>query len=96
MRHRYLVCYDVSNDKRLRMVHKTMLGYGDPMQYSVFCCDLAETERLLMVAAVLKHMNQREDRLMIANLGPTKARGKVAIEWHGKNPGFTERRVVIV
>lgn len=33
MRNTYLVTYDISNDLRLRRVHKTMLGYGDHLQY---------------------------------------------------------------
>ena len=35
-RHRVLVCYDVREPKRLRQTYRTMLGYGDPLQYSVF------------------------------------------------------------
>ena len=38
MRQSYLVCYDISDDKRLRKVFKTMRGYGDHLQYSVFEC----------------------------------------------------------
>ncbi|HZT68334.1 MAG TPA: CRISPR-associated endonuclease Cas2, partial [Terriglobia bacterium] len=34
MRTSYLVCYDISDDKRLRKVHKVMRGFGDHLQYS--------------------------------------------------------------
>ena len=44
MRSSYLVCYDISNDKRLRQVFKTMRGYGDHLQYSVFECQLTSTD----------------------------------------------------
>mgnify|MGYP000653098870 CR=1 FL=1 len=47
-RHRYVVCYDVREPKRLRKMHHTLLGYGDPLQYSVFVCDLSAAERVLM------------------------------------------------
>jgi CRISPR-associated protein Cas2 len=51
-RHRYVVCYDVREPKRLRKTHQTLLGYGDPLQYSVFVCDLSAAERVLMEEAV--------------------------------------------
>jgi len=40
MRSVYLVCYDVADDKRLRKTYKKMRGFGDPVQYSVFRCEL--------------------------------------------------------
>ena len=44
MRNTFLVTYDISNDLRLRRVHKTMLGYGDHLQYSVFECQFTPTD----------------------------------------------------
>lgn len=38
MRSIYLVCYDICNPLRLAKVGKTMLGFGDRVQYSVFEC----------------------------------------------------------
>lgn len=34
------VTYDICQDKRLARVHKTMRGFGDHLQYSVFECQL--------------------------------------------------------
>jgi CRISPR-associated protein Cas2 len=83
MRHRYLVAYDVSDPQRLRRIYKKMLGYGDPIQYSVFCCDLSDVERTLMKEAVGEIMNMSADRLMIADLGPVDGRAASAIEFLG-------------
>jgi len=33
MRSSYLVAYDISDDKRLRSVFKTMCAYGDHLRY---------------------------------------------------------------
>ena len=44
VRNTYLVTYDVANDYRLRRVHKTMRGFGDHLQYSVFECQLTRTD----------------------------------------------------
>jgi CRISPR-associated protein Cas2 len=32
----YLLAYDIANPKRLMRVHRTVKGYGMPLQYSVF------------------------------------------------------------
>ena len=48
MRNVYLVCYDVANDKRLRRTFKKMCGFGDPLQYSVFRCELSPPEKQMM------------------------------------------------
>jgi len=39
MRMSYLVCYDISDEKRLRKVFK-VVGYGDHLQFLVFECQL--------------------------------------------------------
>ncbi len=44
MRHTYLVCYDISDDVRRSRVLKTMKGFGDHLQYSVFECQLNATD----------------------------------------------------
>ncbi|MDR1568783.1 MAG: CRISPR-associated endonuclease Cas2, partial [Streptococcaceae bacterium] len=38
----YLVSYDISDDTRLRKVHKLLKGYGTRWQRSVFFCKLKE------------------------------------------------------
>ncbi|MGR5067545.1 CRISPR-associated endonuclease Cas2 [Vibrio alfacsensis] len=32
----YIISYDIRHPKRLQRVHKMLLGYGIPLQYSVF------------------------------------------------------------
>jgi len=36
----WVVCYDVVDDRRRYRIMKTMTGYGDRVQYSVFECEL--------------------------------------------------------
>jgi len=69
MRDRYFVAYDVRDPQRLLQVHKTMKGYGDPIQYSVFVCELNGSEVIIMKQDVGKVMNFSEDRLLIINTG---------------------------
>jgi CRISPR-associated protein Cas2 len=70
MRHRFLVAYDVSDAKRLRRIFKLMRGFGDPVQYSVFLCDLSATEQMLMKTALDEVIHHREDRVLVVDLGP--------------------------
>lgn len=70
MRRCYLVCYDICEPKRLRRVHKTMKGFGEPWQYSVFFCVLKDIDRVRLQTALEMVMNLREDKVMILDLGP--------------------------
>ncbi len=75
-RNRVVVCYDVRDPVRLRRTHDTMLGYGDPLQYSVFLCELSRAERVLMETALRRVVSLREDSVIMIDLGP--ARGVAA------------------
>lgn len=44
MRRRFIVCYDISAPKRLARTFRNMKGFGDPLQKSVFTCDLSAAE----------------------------------------------------
>lgn len=97
VRNRYLVCYDVAEPKRLTRVHKTMLGFGDWLQFSIFACDLTAQRRVELLMALTSLINVREDRIMIIDLGPTEARALGAIEYIGVGPRLRKpaRSVVI-
>lgn len=76
MRTTYLVCYDISNDKRLRKVFKTCRNYGDHLQYSVFECDLNDTEMVKLERELGEIINQLEDQVLFVALGPAESRGQ--------------------
>ena len=45
MRNRYIVTYDITDDRRRTAVYKCLRGFGDHLQYSVFRCDLVDRRR---------------------------------------------------
>ena len=96
MRCRYLVCYDIADAKRLRKVHKKMLGFGDPLQYSVFKCDLNDTEKALMLAALDELINLAQDRVMIVRLGPVDTGIDDQVEFLGQPLAPWERPVAVI
>jgi CRISPR-associated protein Cas2 len=68
-RRRYLVAYDIREDRRLRNVATCMEAYGTRIQYSVFVCDLSDHEAVLMRGDVEVRMKPSEDSVMIIDLG---------------------------
>ncbi len=68
-RRRYLVAYDIRDDRRLRSVAGCMEGYGTRIQYSVFVCDLSDQEAVLMRGDLEAIMKRTEDSVMVVNLG---------------------------
>ena len=83
MRNRYIVTYDISDSKRLRKMFKKMNGFGDPLQYSVFICDLSAKEKVLMEEALTEIINPKEDRILIVDIGPAGGRGTEALRTLG-------------
>ena len=72
-RRRYLVLYDIRDDRRLRKVFNTMRSFGSRFQYSVFLCDLNESELLALRWELKDRMNEAEDSIAIVDLGTPKS-----------------------
>ncbi len=69
MRRCYLVCYDISDPKRLRRVHKVMKGYGEPWQFSIFFCVLKDIDRVRLQSDLEEQMDLKKDQAMIVDMG---------------------------
>ncbi len=66
----YFVVYDIADQKRWRSVFKTMHGYGEWVQLSVFQCRLSRMKHAEMIADLDGIIHHREDHLVIIDLGP--------------------------
>lgn len=89
-RRRYLIAYDIREPKRLRAVHTAMKGFGDPLQYSVFLCDLDGSERIVVRAELRELINEREDSVAIVDLGEAATRGMECFEFLGVTLGLPD------
>lgn len=69
MRRRYLVTYDISDDKRRNNVFKALRDRGDHVQFSVFLCELNPREYALLKGQLQEFVNQRNDQVLILDLG---------------------------
>ena len=94
----YIVSYDIREPKRLCRVHRAMKGFGEPVHYSVFRCDLTHLGRVEMVSALIDLINEDEDRVMIIDMGPVDGRVAERIEFLGQHPEEKgqEGKIIIV
>lgn len=96
MRNVYLVAYDVCDPKRLRRVHRLMCGAGDPLQFSVFRCELSALELQDLKERLWDELNFSADRVMLVNLGPAEGRGDDCIELWGEPLALAADRAAVV
>lgn len=92
----YLVSYDIMEPKRLHHVHRTLKGFGDPIHYSVFRCNLTNKGKIELIASLTEIIKHDEDRVMIVDLGPLEGRVEERIVFMGVHPPDSEPEAVIV
>jgi CRISPR-associated protein Cas2 len=95
MEHAYLVCYDIRDQRRWRKIYKTMKGFGEWLQLSVFHCRLTREKRLRMQDRLGDLINRGEDHLLIIDLGPADSI-ELRVESMGKAFDPIEKEPVIV
>jgi CRISPR-associated protein Cas2 len=96
MRTSYLVCYDISDEKRLRKVFQTMRNYGDHLQFSVFECQLTGMDLVRCRAELGSIINHKEDQVLFVNLGPAEGRGDRVITALGKPYSAIDAPCIVV
>ncbi len=64
----YLIAYDISNDKRRTKLHKTLSGFGQWTQYSMFECYLSEKELVLLHNKLNHLLKPQEDNVRIYHI----------------------------
>lgn len=96
MRHVHLIAYDIACPKRYRKIYKAMKGHGDPLQYSVFRCELTDMELECLKMTLWPILNLSKDRVMIVDLGPIDGRGDECIEFWGEPRTVTADRTAVI
>jgi len=96
MRQTYIVTYDVCHPKRLRKVFKTMKGYGEHLQLSVFRCELSHRELVELRARLGTIIHHEEDQVLFVDIGPEEGRGSTSISAVGRVYSPPERRALVV
>jgi len=89
-RTRFLLAYDIRDPRRLRRVHQIAKSYGDPLQYSLFACDLSRSELLLLRRDLTAAMDLGVDSVAVFDLGPPTSRGVECIAFLGARRDLPE------
>ena len=61
----YLIGYDIADAKRLGRIHRRMVNFATPLQYSVFLLEGSETLLKQCLAQVMPIFHKKEDDLRI-------------------------------
>jgi CRISPR-associated protein Cas2 len=91
----YIVTYDISDDRRWRRVFKTMHGFGEWLQLSVFQCRLSRQRRAELETRLRELVKAGEDHVLLIDVGPAN-RTDLAVESIGKTFAKIERRAIVV
>ena len=66
----YFVVYDIADAKRWRSVFRTMKGYGEWVQLSVFQCRLSRVRHAELIADLDGIIHHDEDHIVLMDIGP--------------------------
>ena len=91
----YVVTYDIGNDRRWRRVFKTMNGFGDWIQLSVFQCRLSRRRRAELETRLRELVKAGEDHVLLIDVGPAD-KTALAVESIGKTFAKIERRATVI
>jgi CRISPR-associated protein Cas2 len=91
----FIITYDITDSRRWRRVFKTMHGYGEWIQLSVFQCRLSRRRRAELETRLRELVKTGEDHVLLIDVGPA---GKIelAIESIGKTFSKIERRAIVI
>lgn len=76
-------------------MYKTLKGFGDHLQLSVFRCELTPRQFVDMRVALLDAINVVEDQVLIIDMGATDGRGGDAISSLGRTYLRAKRRAIV-
>ncbi len=91
----YIVTYDIADSRRLRRVFKTMKGFGEWLQLSVFQCRLSRRRHAELETKLRELVTDGEDHVLVIDIGPAD-KTDIAVTSIGKTFSTIERKAVVV
>ena len=91
----YIVTYDIADARRWRRVFKTMNGFGEWLQLSVFQCRLSRRRRAELETRLRELAKVGEDHVLLIDVGPADSSALV-VESIGKTFSAIERQAVVI
>ena len=93
---RYVVCYDVADDRRRRKLAELLDGYGDRVQGSVFEMVVEPEFMEGCIARISALIERSEDRVAVYRLCGACSRGRSYFGVNASAAGVGEELVFIV
>ena len=91
----YIVTYDIADSRRWRRVFKTLNGFGEWLQLSVFQCRLSRRRRAELEARLEKLIKVGQDHVLVIDIGPAD-KTHIAIMSMGKTYEAIKRQAVVL
>lgn len=83
VKRRFLIAYDITNDRRRTEVFHTLAAHGAWAQFSVYVCDLTASQTIDLVWMLEDLIDTRVDQIMFVDLGEAKGRGGTCFHFLG-------------
>ncbi|MBD3184707.1 CRISPR-associated endonuclease Cas2 [Candidatus Poribacteria bacterium] len=64
----YVICYDITDDKRRNNVAKILLDYGHRVQYSVFECEITKKVLDTLIQSIVECIDFDKDSVVVYSL----------------------------
>ncbi len=91
----YIVTYDISDSRRWRRLFKTMHGFGEWLQLSVFQCRLSRRRRAELETALRELVKAGQDHVLLIDVGPAD-KTDIAVMSIGKTFSTIERQAIVI
>ena len=91
----YIVTYDIADNRRWRRVFKTMNGFGEWLQLSVFQCRLSKRRRAELEARLRDLIKVGQDHVLVIDIGPAD-KTDIAVTSIGKTYAAIERQAIVI
>ena len=91
----YIVTYDIADSRRWRRVFKTMNGFGEWIQLSVFQCRLSRRRRAELETKLRELVKAGEDHVLLIDVGPAE-KTELAIKSIGKVFEKIDRKAIVI
>ncbi|KKZ13766.1 MAG: CRISPR-associated protein Cas2 [Candidatus Synechococcus spongiarum 15L] len=91
----YIVTYDIADSRRWRRVFKTMNGFGEWLQLSVFQCRLSKRRRAELEARLRDLVKVGQDHVLVIDIGPAD-KTDIAVTSIGATYAAIERQAIVI
>jgi CRISPR-associated protein Cas2 len=93
---RYLVAYDIADDRRRTQVAHVLASYGDRVQFSVFVIDSRPAKLVRLRSRLAGMIDPDSDSVLLCDLGPLLADPAARFDVLGRRRPITQAEVLIL